>query len=309
MVTKYLFIVYLFRCVIVETNAAKVLAFYPSPSISHQVVFRALTLELLKRGHQVTVVTTDPMNLEGAIAANLTEIDVHAVSYEILKKHFSQTVSGNKDDLQNQIKALMYVISSLVEKQFQLKAVKNLLRCRKDHFDLLLLEAFVRPVLGLTHIFKAPTILISSFTSFPGNYETVGAPTHPTIYDNIYRQRIYNLTLWEKITDVINQYKIHSIISNHEVTENKVLQKVFGSDIPPLNVLRNNVDMLFLNINPIWEGSRPVPPSVVFMGGLHQKPRKQLPKVSHFFEIMFNIQQPVPDKFSFGFVISNVMLL
>ncbi|KPJ19199.1 Ecdysteroid UDP-glucosyltransferase [Papilio machaon] len=63
-----------------------------------------------------------------------------------------------------------------------------------------------------------------------------------------------------------------------EDKQNKVLKRIFGPDVPTMNELKNEVEMLFLNINPIWEGNYPVPPAVVHMGGLHQKPPKALPK-------------------------------
>nr|XP_049706113.1 UDP-glycosyltransferase UGT5 isoform X4 [Helicoverpa armigera] len=56
-----------------------------------------------------------------------------------------------------------------------------------------------------------------------------------------------------------------------------MIKKNFGEDTPALSELNNNVDMLFINIHPVFEGIRPVPPSVVYMGGLHQKPEKELP--------------------------------
>ncbi|XP_028167287.1 UDP-glucuronosyltransferase 2B4-like [Ostrinia furnacalis] len=36
--------------------------------------------------------------------------------------------------------------------------------------------------------------------------------------------------------------------------------------------------MMFLNVHPMWDSNRPVPPNVVHLGGMHQKPAKDLPK-------------------------------
>lgn len=56
-----LFIVYFFICVDIGSNeAARILAIFPAPSISHQVVFRPLTQALAKRGHEIVVITPDP---------------------------------------------------------------------------------------------------------------------------------------------------------------------------------------------------------------------------------------------------------
>ncbi|OWR46327.1 UDP-glycosyltransferase UGT33J1 [Danaus plexippus plexippus] len=62
-----------------------------------------------------------------------------------------------------------------------------------------------------------------------------------------------------------------------EAKENILLEKLFGSDIPPLHELANNVNLLFLNVHPIWIDNQPVPPNVVFIGGIHKQPPEEIP--------------------------------
>ncbi|CAK1589581.1 unnamed protein product [Parnassius mnemosyne] len=283
LITKLLF----FLCAInISIEAAKVLAIYPCPSISHQVVFRPLTLELIKRGHEVTVITPDPYFKNDTAPKNLREIDVHDISYKIMK-NFIPTVTGSEDDLINQVLVIPKIIEEIFQKQMRVKDVHEIIIDKKRQFDLILLEAFFVPVLGFTHIFKAPTVLVSSFGPFIGTYEIMGAPTHPTLYHNLHRQRLYNLNLWEKVTELYNYFRIRYILSSSEENYNKQIKTIFGPDTPPLSVLKNNVDMLLLNVNPIWEGNYPVPPNVIHMGGLHQKSPKELPKASLFLKRFF----------------------
>ncbi|KAI5633119.1 UDP-glucoronosyl and UDP-glucosyl transferase domain-containing protein [Phthorimaea operculella] len=56
------------------------------------------------------------------------------------------------------------------------------------------------------------------------------------------------------------------------------MKERFGHDTPSLYELRNNIDMLFLNIHPIWDGNTPWPPSIVHTWGIHHKPEKLLPQ-------------------------------
>ncbi|KAJ8708420.1 hypothetical protein PYW07_010545 [Mythimna separata] len=56
-----------------------------------------------------------------------------------------------------------------------------------------------------------------------------------------------------------------------------MIRKHFGPDTPHISEFYENVHMLFLNVHPVFEGIRPVPPTVVYTGGLHQKPIKELP--------------------------------
>ncbi|XP_035455005.2 UDP-glycosyltransferase UGT5-like [Spodoptera frugiperda] len=271
-------IISLFSLVLNQSESARILAVFPVPSISHQVVFRPLTEELAKRGHEVTVITTDPAFPKGEAPANLTEIDVHDISYDLWKKIFIEPATGKMDDVVLTLKLIYDAIAAIADAQFQDENVKKIIRDKNRKFDLLLAEAIVRPALVFSHIYKIPVIQISSFGGALDNYENIGAPVHPILYPAITRQRLYNLSVLEKVTEVYNDYQITRVYRNLEEIENKILRKHFGDDVPPVSELNNNVDMLFLNINPIFEGIRPVPPSVVYMGGLHQKPNKELPK-------------------------------
>lgn len=64
--------------------------------------------------------------------------------------------------------------------------------------------------------------------------------------------------------------------------EIEILRSVLGSDVPMISEIKKNVDMLFLNTHPIWEGNQPVPPNVVYLWGLYQKPKMELPEVSRY---------------------------
>ncbi|CAG5031200.1 unnamed protein product [Parnassius apollo] len=62
-------------------------------------------MELIKQGHEVTVITTDPQFKNDTAPKNLREIDVHDISYMVMKD-FTLTVTGSDDDLTNQIIAV-----------------------------------------------------------------------------------------------------------------------------------------------------------------------------------------------------------
>ncbi|XP_013139077.1 PREDICTED: UDP-glucuronosyltransferase 2B7-like [Papilio polytes] len=258
---------------------ANILSVYPCPSISHQVVFRPLTLELLKRGHRMTVITPDPMYPKGG-HKNLTEIDVHDISYSVIKKYLASHVTGSKSDLINQVKGIMDLISISFEEQMKTEEVQNVINNNNETYDLILIEAIYVQALAISHVIKAPTILISSFGMYLGIHELMGIPTHPILYHSMFRQRLYNLTLLEKAKEVYNQIVINYEVKIREEKENEVLKNIFGPDTPPISVLKNYVDLLFVNLHPIWEGNHPVPPNVVYMGGLQVQARtpKTLPQ-------------------------------
>ncbi|XP_046972747.1 UDP-glycosyltransferase UGT5-like [Vanessa cardui] len=261
--------------VIVEIKTAKILGVFPVPSVSHQDVFRPLMLELARRGHEVTMITTNPAFKKGQTPQNFTEINVHDISYERWGVFFAD--KGNEKDRSQ----LFYYISELLLDLFavQLKSpeVQNLIRS-DEKFDLVFVESCIRPALIFSHIYNAPVIEFSSLGGVLSAFETIGAATHPLIYPNAMHRRIYDLTLWEKITEVYIHYMNEHIFTKHMETENEVLKSILGSDLPDLKDLRQNVHMMFLNVHPIWDFNRPVPPNVLYLRGLHQKPQNELPE-------------------------------
>ncbi|XP_059056333.1 UDP-glucosyltransferase 2-like [Achroia grisella] len=265
---------------IVNNEAARILGYFPTPSVSHQVVFQPLMAELAKRGHDVTVITTDPISPQKKFHANLTEVDLHNLSYTIWREavYNAETTSGKKSDIVRQIKVLYNLITDISEKQLYTSEVQSIIGNKKDKIDLLFIESLWRPGLGLSYIHKAPVILISSFLPMYNNMEAIGSPTHPILYPMLFRQKLSNLTIWDKLTELYNHYSFINMFDNAEEKQNEMMKRVFGPNIPPLSELYNNIDMLFLNAHPIWDSNRPVPPSVIYLGGLHRKPIKELPK-------------------------------
>lgn len=277
---KIFICLFLFVNVIVIIKSAKILGVFPMPSISHQSVFRKLTHELANHGHQVTVITPDPAYPKNKSPNNLIEIDVRNVSYS-LKKQILQSMD-HKDVLNlSKEKQFAGLLSNIFQAQFSVPEVQDIYLNRNNvKFDLILLEENVRTELILSYVYKAPVILISSLAATINVYEAIGAPTHPILYPTVYYQRLYNLTLYEKIKILWRSFEKRCEDIFLEKNDNFIIKKYFGSHAPTLSELYNNINMVFVNIHPIWVDNQPVPPGLVYMGGIHQAETKELPKVS-----------------------------
>ncbi|XP_047539179.1 uncharacterized protein LOC125072592 [Vanessa atalanta] len=273
--SKIFKVIYLCVCVCVGAETAKILGVFPTPSISHQVVFRPLMLELAKRGHEVTVITTDPAFSKHQAPQNLTEIDMHDISYDYINNLL--VINGNEKDPIKLAHIVCDFILGVFVTQFKSAEIQNLLHSNRK-FDLIFVESYVRPALIFSHLYNAPVIEFSSVSGIYSAFEIVGAATHPLVYPNAIQRRIYNLTIWEKITELYIYYSTELIVAQHEQIENEMLKSIIGSNIPNLNDLRKNVQMLFLNVHPVWDFNRPVPPNVLYLGALHLKPQQDLPK-------------------------------
>jgi len=46
-----------------STQAANILGIFPAPSISHQLTFQAIMKALAARGHQITVISPNPLKV------------------------------------------------------------------------------------------------------------------------------------------------------------------------------------------------------------------------------------------------------
>lgn len=269
----------------VEVQSAKILGVFPMPSISHQLVFREITQELVNRGHEVTVITPDPAYSKGKSPPSLKEIDVHDVSYDIWKTTFldNYKVIDFRIPTLSEARQGFLIFSHILRSQLKTPDIQKFISNKNNKFDLLLIESVVRPALVFSYIFKAPVILVSSFGAVLNNYDILGAPTHPLLYPQTMSNRLYNLTLWERLNTIYVYYLVQYAHYLNEADETTMLKQVLGPDIPPISDLYNNIDMLFINLHPIWTDNQPVPPGVIHMGGIHQLPEKELSKVFLYF--------------------------
>ncbi|KAG6443576.1 UDP-glycosyltransferase [Manduca sexta] len=255
-------------------DSARILVVFPLPSLSHYISLRPFVEELANRGHEVTVITANPAYPKGQAPVNYTEIDIHEVAYTF-KDNIISMAKGR--GIHAQISQIFHLFLHIFDVELKSEPIKQLLGDKEKKFDLLILEACLRPVLSLQHVYKVPVIQISSFGSLEVNNYVFGSTSHPLLYPTVYHQRLYNLTMWEKLVELYNYYYVMYLDYYYEKLENEMLKKHFP-DIPPLSELSNNVEFLFLNVHPIWEFNRPVPPNVIYVGALHIKPQKELPK-------------------------------
>ncbi|CAH2230238.1 jg19992 [Pararge aegeria aegeria] len=272
------FVLVMLSCLVVLSESARILAVLPVPMISHQMVFRVLMQELAKRGHHVTMITGIPSNSKDQMTANYTEIDVSPVTDSVRTKLLTEEIKIS-DDLLPQFLSTFKITVDINDKLLGLEVIKTMIRdTESTHFDLIFLEDCLKSSLIFSHFFKAPVIHISSFGGTFETFEAVGAATHPFFYPLAVRKRYHDLSMLEKISELHLQYRLQKAYNEHEELDNRVFQKHFGKNAPTLDELKKNIHLVFLNIHRIWDSNRPVPPNVIYLGGLHEKPQQELPK-------------------------------
>lgn len=264
-----------------QCYAARILVFMPTALVSHQAVTKALSLELARRGHEVVVITTSPMFTKENSPTNFTEIDVNEAGYAAKELSFAKTVHGRNDDVLPQV-ILFFdkVFSDMFEAEVKTDQVQGLINDKNQKFDLLILEACTKVTLVFSHIFKAPVILLSSFGNIEMFTDYTGAATHPLLFPTVLHQKLYNLTPYDKVYEMYKHYVFENLVRAKEREQDEMLKINFGPDVPPLSELKKNVAMIFLAQHHLWDNNRPVPPNMVYIGGINTyRPTNPLPKV------------------------------
>lgn len=257
------------------SKCARILAVLPTPSYSHQSVFAVYLQALASRNHEIVAVR--PVLSRGqwhGTHTNITDVDVSLsiVYFDNLVKE--STVFRKRgvvaDD--STVTADNYMgLAHMIRDQFDLPGVKTLIAARPK-FDVLVAEAFMDYPLVFSHLFgDIPIIQISSGHGVAENFETQGAVSrHPIYYPNMWRTRFGSrLSPWQTIQEIYTELRLQTEFETLAERQTEMMRLQFGADTPTVHELRQRVELLFLNVHPLFDNNRPVPSSVQYLGGLH----------------------------------------
>lgn len=257
-------------------HCAKILGVFNIASISHQVVFQPIWKELSLRGHEVTIMSPNP--LKDPSLMNLTEIDLSFMynSFEELKPQMSQSM-----DHWSMLEMMTVFTERNLEDLLQHQQVLKLINSNNTEFDVVLAEAMIPAVYAFASKFKCPLIGVASLSVPNPGHEAAGTPNHPILYPDLLTTFTENLSFLQKVEAVLYyfwqkyqyRYKLYPLM-------NRMVKKYFGENTPDVEDIASNMSMLFINTNPILHGPRPYGPNVIQMGRMHLKQKRPLPAVS-----------------------------
>ncbi|KAK5639992.1 hypothetical protein RI129_010803 [Pyrocoelia pectoralis] len=268
-------LIYSLLAVVIQLGGgARILVIVSTPSYSHQVVFQPLWRELSLRGHQVTTITTDPIN--NPKLTNLTEIDM-SFSYKTWNKHIMESVLSNR---QNAFRSLFKILDQLFdvyEEQLQHPSIQALINGNHE-FDLIILNPVSPPMAAFVEKYKCPLITMMTIDAPSMLLQVMGNPTHPSIYPNVFSAYDEVLSFPQRISSFISEYIVMLVQRYSYIVANELTRKYFGPHYSTLEQIMDNTSMLFVNSDPIFHRVRPLVPSVIQIGGgSHLKPLKPLP--------------------------------
>lgn len=258
-------------------ESARILAIIPTPSYSHQVAFYQIWKELSLRGHQVTLITSDPLN--DPKLTNLTEIDLHSIYKSVNQAKEQMNIHEQELGYFELLDQFITIFVNTEREELLLPEVQKLIESDAK-FDLVIVEVLLQAFLAFGHKLNCPMIGITSLDAVAPMHSIMGNPSHPVLYPDILLGFPENLNIplraFSTFHNLYMQYIDGPTIAKHD----KVVSDTFGPGYPSIGTLIRNLDLLFVNTNPIMDTVRPMVPSVVQIGhGLHIQKNVELTKV------------------------------
>ncbi|XP_050082330.1 UDP-glucosyltransferase 2-like [Anopheles aquasalis] len=269
-------------------DAAKILAIFPVPLKQHQLVYQPLIEELAYRGHDIVLVTTDPMDLQRSngthqLADRIEQIDLSfAYQLPVLEQLNVDGLDG-RDMLRKVFDVMRTISAEELQHPAMQKLIKAASRSGADgstppsnkciRFDVVIVEwSGVTLMNAFAEHFRAPLIGIANGGAFINAHEAVGNPNHPIGYPSIFMPFSEDLSLLQRISSVLFTVWYRFYYYTEEIpAQNAIAISNFGDTISDLRQIEQNADLLLINCHQVLGNVRPVGPTTVHLGGIHQR--------------------------------------
>lgn len=258
------------------TDSASILALMPTTARSHWIVMEPFLQELAARGHQLTVFTTFPQERP---LPNFTDVDfsyklptlVNAMSLNRIKETmphpWGNTIFINKVGRE--------MCTVMKEPAFQ--------QVFTNKYDLVITELFGTDCMTyVAYKLGIPFISMTTTMSAPWAADRLGLPDNPSYIPNFLVSFTPDMSLWQRTynTAVLVYAKFMHLCVFSEQTRAQVVE-YFQEPLPPLHEVVANTSLVLVNSFHCLAQSRPLPPNVVEVGGIHIRRRTPLPKVTN----------------------------
>ena len=273
--------------VINSVSSADILAIFPIASVSHNAVYRALTDELVARGHRLTIITTTPTYKK--TNPNVVEIDFSFL-YEVIGKliDFNKWKEAQLDEI-GMLSMWTNVLENYYDEQFKHPTIQEMIK-KKDHFkfDAIIVEFMNQvPWQAFASIFNAPVIGISSLDMMSEYHRLHGNVFNPILHPEIIFPFFENLTFLQRVR-VVRYHAYYELYYKHVYNRifDKLIKRHLGEIRFPVDQLNAIGEVLLVNVHPALGHVRPVLPTTVQLGFMHIKEPKVIveDKVKDFLE-------------------------
>ncbi|XP_065156557.1 UDP-glucosyltransferase 2-like [Atheta coriaria] len=257
-------------CITINTvQCANILGVYPFPSKSHCILGHALLKGLVQRGHNVTMLTTYPMEKS---SENYTEL---LMDVNLTKKAYERVISNRawyKPIIVNTYSAFTMISKAL----FQDPVVQQLINST-DSYDVVIYSHLTQfALLGLSHTFNASSVLFSVISANHMLAHTMNLPQPASYVPNLFCPYGETMTFFQRMHNlVINIVGYLHLRFVNEPVERKLLEDNFPG-APSLDELVGNIQLVLINSHITLDPIRPIFQNTISIGGYYMDDRKPL---------------------------------
>lgn len=267
-ITKRLFLTLLAILVTFkEVSSLKILGIFPYQGKSHFFVFQPYLHELVKRGHDVTVISYFPQKQP---IQNYTDISLAG------KEKIYEDIIELEQTFFSMLKTFNLILDTGLQNCRTLLENENVQRLWKsqEKFDVVLVEAFFTDCsLGLAYKLGAPIVALTTHFIMVQHYDRFAIPYQFLQFGPApnfsYR---FLVTLLLEFTKVYGRWTVQS-------NEEKILATYFD-DLPPLEEIGREIKLLLPYTHSTLFGPKALPENIKEVGGYHVAKAKALPDVS-----------------------------
>ncbi|KAF2881571.1 hypothetical protein ILUMI_24606 [Ignelater luminosus] len=258
---------------VLNVSGGKILGIFHIPGYSHSIIPQLIVDRLAKRGHEITTISSYPINLSNNHHRNI-QISVN-LSENIVMREL--TGLENKSVL-TKLKFLLNIGITVNENCLNHTSVQNLLSSN-EHFDLVILDwTLSEAMLGFAHHFKAPIVLISTIGSTLFSNKVTTNPSPYSYVSNLFVNSIGNMIFLERVVNTLSSIALEvNEYFHNEPAQDLQLHQYFP-DTPSLQDLMVNVSLVLLNSHLTTESIRPYVPNMIQVAGLQIQSLKPLPE-------------------------------
>lgn len=237
-------------CIARQADLARILALVPTPSYSHQIPYRRLWLELHERGHEIVLVTPNPilnMNSTTFKQIDIGETYKNVRAFDFVKLRFQKTewLSFVEDNL-------FEMADSISEHIFNHTDMKAIYAPNSNEkFDLVMIEMLAVPATYVfAHRFNAPLIGLSSLGLLAFTEHALGGlvlPSHESTWE-METHAGTNKPFWKRLQNYLKMSRF--VYLGHRdlyPRQQKLVEKYFGTDLPPMLDIQKNTSLIFVN--------------------------------------------------------------
>ncbi|CAH1179974.1 unnamed protein product [Phaedon cochleariae] len=274
---QVLLIIFLGSSLSLGTDSARILGVFQIPAVSHQCVFQPIWKELSLRGHEVVVVTPNP--LRNASLVNLTEIEV-SETRQIFERHGFQFFMNKENYVHTKIAKLFALNYDLAEAIFNNRDFLRIYNDTNAEFDLIITQSYISPIFySLAARFQAPLIGVASMGGYIGTDFAMGNPHPPSLYSEMFLPYHGQMSMYERIKSTLFYLWAKYYLTFHAMPKSDAIaRKYLGNDLPYIEDIERNMSLLFLTTNPILYSPRPTVPTIISLEQMHIKPVGVLPQ-------------------------------